>query len=135
MEVRTCRNCGKLFNYLQGQPLCPACKRNLEEKYLEVKEYVWDHHSATIQEIAEDNDVSVKQIKQWIREERLTFSDKSPVGIECEKCGAMIRTGRYCEKCKSEMADNLQKIYATSPVKKNDRLQRDGERMRYLDRT
>lgn len=50
-----------------------------------------------IQVVSEDNDVSVKQIKQWVREERLVFSEDSPLGLECEGCGTIIKTGRFCE--------------------------------------
>ncbi len=49
----------------------------------------------------------VNQIRQWIREERLQFTDDSDIGIECENCGASIKTGRFCENCKNTMANNL----------------------------
>ena len=135
MDVRSCRNCGKLFNYLQGPPICQGCRQKLEDKFAEVKEYVRANDSATMQEIAEATEVTVKQIKQWVREERLTFSDKSPVGIECESCGAMIRTGRFCEKCKSNMANNLTRMYAVTPPRQEKARGRDKDRMRFLDKT
>ena len=135
MDVRSCRSCGKLFNYLQGPPICQACRKKLEDKFTEVKEFIRENDSATMQEIAEATDVSVKQIKQWVREERLTFSSKSPVGIECESCGAMIRTGRFCDKCKSEMASSLTKMYAVTPMKEERSRVRDKDRMRFLDKS
>ncbi len=136
MEVKSCRNCGRLFNYLQGQPICAACKQKLEEKFVKVRDYIRENDSASMKEISDANDVSVKQIKQWVREERLTFSSKSAVGIECETCGAMIRTGRFCDKCKNNMANNLKQMYAIpSAEEKSDRRQRDKDRMRFLDKT
>lgn len=136
MDVRSCRNCGRLFNYLQGQSICPACKKNLEDKFCEVRDYIREHESATIQQISDNNDVSVKQIKQWVREERLTFTDKSPVGIECEICGAMIRTGRFCDKCKNNMANNLKQMYEMPPMDEEPKgiRGRDKDRMRFLDK-
>ena len=135
MDVRSCRNCGRLFNYLQGQPICPACRNKLEKKFEEVKEYIRSHESASIQQISEDTEVSVKQIKQWVREERLTFSSKSPVGIECENCGAMIRTGRFCNKCKNNMANTLQQMYAMpAPAAPKKPKGTDKDRMRFLDK-
>ncbi len=135
MDVRSCRNCGKLFNYLQGQKICPACRRKLEDKFMQVRDYIRENEAATMQEISDDNDVSVKQIKQWVREERLTFTDKSAVGIECESCGAMIRTGRFCEKCKSNMANNLKEMYAMPPkTEESSGRGRDKDRMRFLDK-
>ncbi len=133
MDVRSCKNCGRLFNYLQGASICPACKKKLEDKFMRVRDYVREHDTATLKEISEENDVSTKQIKQWVREERLTFTSNSPVGIECETCGAMIRTGRFCEKCKNSMASNLQKMYAMPPVEEQKK-RKDKDRMRFLDR-
>ena len=115
MEVRNCRGCGKLYNYIGGpyRNLCPNCIEKIEEKYLEVKEYIQDHHNATMTEVAEECDVSTRQIEQWVREERLSFSDDSPIGIACEVCGATIRTGRYCERCKNDLANRLGGMYGS----------------------
>ena len=107
MDVRNCRQCGRLFNYLGGPPICQACREAVEEKFQQVKEYVRNNPGSNIQMVAEDNDVTVQQIRQWIREERLEFSADSQVGIECEGCGASIRTGRFCEACKSRMRGDL----------------------------
>lgn len=134
MDVKSCRSCGKLFNYLAGPPICQSCKKKLEDKFIEVRDYIREHESATIQQISDDNDVSVKQIKQWVREERLVFTDKSPVGLSCETCGAMIRTGRYCNKCKNSMASDLKKMYAMPTAVQEDKRSRDKDRMRFLDK-
>ncbi len=133
MDVRSCRNCGRLFNYLQGNPICPACKKKLEDKFEQVKMYIRENNLASMQQISDANEVSVKQLKQWVREERLTFSDDSPVGIECENCGALIRTGRYCAKCKNNMANTLTKLYAVAPPEEM-RKKKDKDKMRFLDR-
>lgn len=134
MDVRNCKNCKRLFNYLGGDQICPACKEELEQKFTQVRDYVWDHKNATMEEISEENEVSIKQIKQWIREERLVFTDDSTMGIECENCGAMIKSGRYCEKCKAQMSNNLNSVIKKpekpAPVQKK---KKDGERMRFLE--
>ena len=116
MEVRNCRGCGKLYNYIGGpyRNLCPNCIEKIEEKYLEVKEYIQDHHNATMTEVAEECDVSTRQIEQWIRDERLVIADDSPIGITCERCGASIKSGRFCERCKNKMANNLGSMYGES---------------------
>lgn len=136
MDVRSCRNCGRLFNYIQGQPICAACKQKMEDKFIKVRDYIRVNESASMKQISEENDVTVKQIKQWVREERLTFSSKSVVGIECENCGAMIRTGRFCDKRKNNMATNLKQMYAMPAVAEDSgKRERDKDRMRFLDKT
>jgi uncharacterized protein (UPF0212 family) len=136
MDVRNCRKCGKVFNYVMGPIMCPQCRDKLEEKFQEVKEYVFNHRGCGIQEVSEACDVTPQQIKQWLREERLQFSEDSAVWLNCEGCGVSIRCGRFCDKCKNSMANNLKTAYrkepAPEPPKKKDF--KDNARMRYLDR-
>ncbi len=132
MEVRTCKSCKRLFNYIGGQPLCPKCLSDLEDKFQEVKKYVEDNPTASLSKVAEDNDISPNQIKQWIREERLSFSKESIVGIECESCGKLIKTGRFCDKCKVKLHNDFGSVTKKeeSVVQKK---QREAARMRFLD--
>lgn len=132
MDVRNCRSCGALFNYIGGAPICTSCKRKLEEKFHEVRDYLDEHPNATVSQVSDEMDVSVKQIKQWIREERLCLTEATMDGVVCEMCGIPIRSGRFCEKCKakvqSELASAIEKPKA-APVKKREP---DGNRMRFL---
>ena len=43
MELMNCRNCKKLFNYITGEKLCPACKALMEDKFQEVKRYIEEY--------------------------------------------------------------------------------------------
>ena len=107
MEIKNCKNCGKMFNYVTGEQICPRCREELENKFQEVKKFVLDNKSATMNEICEACDVDVKMVKKWVREERLVFTKDSPVKINCEMCGASIVTGKYCDKCRKVAASNF----------------------------
>ena len=37
MEIVSCKECGKLFNFIRGQRVCPACSRKLEDKFMSVR--------------------------------------------------------------------------------------------------
>lgn len=134
MNVINCKSCGNLFNYLSGPPLCPNCSKKLEEKFQFTKEYIRENPGASINQISSECKVSVPQLKKWVREERLSFSQNSPIGIECENCGNMIRTGRFCKDCKTKLINQLDNMYEKpapkEEVKKKDK-QKD--RMRFLD--
>ncbi|ABX40636.1 flagellar protein [Lachnoclostridium phytofermentans] len=132
MDVRNCRSCGKLFNYLSGVQFCPACMRELDKKFEVVKNYIYDNPKANIQEVAEVNEVTVQQLRQWVREERLAFSEDSLVGLECENCGTMIRTGRFCNLCKDKLVNTLGSAYKTDDPK-GSKDYRDHAKMRFLD--
>lgn len=133
MNVSNCRTCGRLFNALADERICPVCRRALDDKFQMVKAYLEEHINASVEEVSRENDVSVKQIKQWVREERLTFAEGSLDGIECERCGKLIRTGRFCDDCKNRVASNLMSAYdkLTPSVREPDK--RDSRnRMRFL---
>jgi len=135
MNVRNCRNCRRLFNYVVGPHLCPECKDELERKFQIVKKYVQDNKNCDITEVSETCEVDVQDIRQWIREERLQFSEDSMTGIGCEACGVMIRSGRYCDKCKTALMSGFKSI--SSEIKAANRstseqvLSSNGPRMRF----
>ena len=117
MEVRNCKGCGRLFNYLQGPPLCPACIAGLEDKFQQVKQFLRDNPKAPMSVVAEENDVSTKQIRQWVREERLSFTEESQITLECENCGAKILTGRFAINARTALS-------TTCPARRRKRKQR-----------
>ena len=47
MDVRNCKMCGAIFNF-DGSPLCPKCRRKMEEKFSVVKEYILKNPSSSI---------------------------------------------------------------------------------------
>ena len=134
MEVRNCKGCNRLFQYIGGAVLCPSCKEELEKKFVEVKEYIYANPGASITEVSEANDVSAKQIKQWIREDRLVLSTPSPDGVLCEKCGVPICSGRYCDACKTRISNELGSVLSRpkAPIPTSDRKDKDGNKMRFL---
>lgn len=135
MEVRNCKGCGRLFNYLSGPPLCATCAQALDLKFEVVKEYVYDHPRVGMQEVSEELEVPISQIKQWIREERLAFAEDSMIGLECESCGATIKTGRYCKACKDKLSKGLSNLYSNEKpqTKQRSKDPKENPRMRFLD--
>ncbi len=134
MNVRNCKKCGKLFNYVLGPIICQECMGEQEELFQKAKAYVQEHPGCDMQELSRECEVDAQQIRQWIREERLQFSDDSPIMIACENCGARIKSGRYCDKCKAEMSNGLRSAFGMNkpkiePPKKKER---DGDKMRFL---
>ena len=138
MNIRNCRKCGKVYIYIGGIPICPACKEVAEKRFQDVKKYIRENPRADIRQVAADCEVEVQQIQQWIREERLEFTDDSPIKLPCENCGAMIRAGKYCESCKHKMANNLSDAFGMNKPKvtvvEQPKRQSDGNKMRYLDK-
>lgn len=134
MDIRNCKGCGKLFKYYGATtPMCATCMKALDDKYEQVKKYIYDNPRANINEVAQEMDVSIQQLQRWVREERLSFSEDSLVGVECESCGTMIRTGRFCQNCKAKMKNDLSSAIAKPEIKKPTPQKDTSARMRYLD--
>jgi len=134
MNVRNCRSCGCIFNYIAGPITCPACREKLEKKFQEVKEYIRENKGVGIPEVAEACDVDAGQIRQWLREERLELSTESAAALTCEGCGKAIRSGRFCEKCTLNMARGFQEVLSAGKQTASKQSKNDGEgpKMRYL---
>jgi hypothetical protein len=127
MEIKVCKNCRRLFKYIYGPELCQECltltpnyennptKKEYsistalkplveedEKKFIQVKDYIMAHPRATIVQISDANGVTPSRLLEWVREDRLEFSDDSQdAWFACSKCGAKIKSGRLCNRCKS----------------------------------
>lgn len=134
MNVRNCRSCGCIFNHVSGPVMCPACREKLEEKFQEVKVYIQENKGVGIQQVAEDCEVDPGQIRQWLREERLELAADSAVQLACESCGAPIRSGRFCDKCKGNMTRDLQNVLKSNKPEPRKPVRNDGDsaKMRFL---
>ena len=101
-------------------------------KFVEVKKYVRDNPKVDINVLSSEMDVSIRQIKRWIREERLCFTDESPIGLNCENCGAIIKTGRFCRACKDQMTTRIQGAVGVKKPEEQRRKDSKENKMRFL---
>ena len=132
MNVATCIGCGRLFNVISNRKLCPNCIAALEDKFQQAKKYLDENPATSIEVLSKECDISVKQIKEWIREERLAFREGSGCGISCEQCGTMILTGRYCDTCRMKIHNNLSSAIDRRTPEGPKKKDRERDRMRFL---
>lgn len=134
MNVRNCRNCGRIFNYLAGPLTCQRCRELLEAKFQEVKEYIRENPGVGISEVADACDVEPSQIQQWLREERLELTENSPIYLTCEGCGASIRCGRFCSQCKNDVTAGFKSVLDANRPKEAPKHEftKDNPKMRYF---
>lgn len=108
-DVRNCKRCGRIYNYIGGAPLCQACRDEDEVDFRRVKEYLYKYPGATMSIVSSELDVSVEKIKRFLKEGRLEIiGDEGNFVLECESCGKAIRTGRFCDLCEKDLARGLQ---------------------------
>lgn len=133
-DIRNCRRCGRIYNYIGGIPICPACKEADEENFKKVKEYLYKSPGATLSEVSTELDISVERIKGYLKEGRLEIiGGEGNLVLECENCGKAIRTGRFCDQCSKEITNEL-KSTANDMSNSLSRGQSKGVEMRYLNK-
>lgn len=107
-DVRNCRKCGKIFSYLGGPPICPACKQVDEEDFKRIKEYLYKNPGAGLNQVSVELEIGVEKIKRFLKEGRLEIvSEEGNMFLECENCGKSIKSGRFCDDCEKDLAANL----------------------------
>ncbi|NLG89099.1 MAG: flagellar operon protein YvyF [Clostridiaceae bacterium] len=106
-EIKYCRECRKIFQYVSGPVLCPVCRKIDEEEFEKVRKFLREFPGANMQEVSDNTGVSPVKISRWLKEERLEVSEDSPVALNCEKCGVRIRSGRFCVECSKGLAREM----------------------------
>ena len=107
MEIKVCRRCKKIFQYMTGPELCRNCKEYEETLFRKVKEYLREHPGANMYEVHKETNVSAALIEKFLRQGRLQVSPDSPIALGCERCGNKISTGRFCGACANEMTAQI----------------------------
>lgn len=133
MDVRNCSRCGKIYAY-DGFNICLKCRQDDEDDFKKVKEYLYEHPGANIVEIIEKTGVESKKVIEFLRQGRLEVSDTNNLLLQCEKCGSPIRTGRFCDKCTSEMEREFKKSIGGGRDPKSLQTGKAKERMRVTDK-
>lgn len=137
LEVSLCKRCGRLFKMdVYESELCPNCLKIDEDDFEKVREYLYEHNTATAIEISEQTDVDITQIERYLKNGRLEIPENSPIFIKCEMCGADIRSGRLCSACSIKMsnATRIQMHITDSQIGETPKKSKDkSSKMYYFD--
>jgi len=109
MGLSYCPRCGRLF--ARGiRDVCNTCVENIEKEYEMCVEYLKEHKGATINEVSEATEVSVKQIAKFIREGRISTENMPNLSVPCEVCGLPIQEGTMCLSCRNKLQRELRNL-------------------------
>lgn len=136
-DVRNCKRCGRVYNYIGGAPLCPACREKDEEDFKIVKEYLYKNPGASVSEVSDVLDIAVEKIKRFLKEGRLEIvGEDGNMFLECENCGKAIRTGRFCNECEKELKHDFQStaINMNNKILAEEKAKESKFAMRYLNK-
>jgi len=109
VSLDNCPRCGRLYTK-NVREMCPACIKELDQKYELCADYLRQNRGATIYELSEATEVSIAQITRFIREGRISLMDAPNMGYPCETCSNLIREGNLCESCRSRLIKDINKL-------------------------
>jgi len=127
-ELRNCRRCNKVFSYLAGLPICPDCVKEDERIFRDVSAYIRENPGVSLHDVSDKLEISYDKLIKYVKEGRLQVlaSDGEFVNF-CEKCGAMIKKGKFCKSCEYHISNvldeskrNLQKKLVEIEKDRND---------------
>lgn len=132
VNVRNCRSCGKIYQY-DGFNVCHSCRKDAIEDFKKVKEYIYEYPGANISEVHEGTEVGVDKIIEFLKEGRLEIAEGGNLILECENCGVSITTGRFCDKCTSQLQRELGGV-VDSARNQNKETSRNEAKFRYINK-
>lgn len=136
-DVRNCRKCGKLYNYIGGAPICPRCKELEEDDFKRVKQYLYENPGASLTEVSTELEISVELIKRFLKDGRLEItSEDGNMVLECENCGKSIKSGRFCQDCERDLASGFRSAANQIKSELNSQSSTDAKSfsMRYMNK-
>ena len=99
-ELKNCRRCNKVFSFIAGLQICPACMQEDERIFDEVSMYIRDNPGVPLSQVSKELKISYDKLIKYVKEGRLQIRAENGGYYKfCEKCGAMITTGKFCKKC------------------------------------
>jgi flagellar operon protein (TIGR03826 family) len=102
MNLVYCPRCTKLFAK-QIRDVCNNCHNEMEKQYEQCIDYLRLNKGLNIQQLADDTEISVKQITRWLREGRISLFNAPNMSYPCESCGMLIREGNICDTCRTRL--------------------------------
>lgn len=95
-----CPECGGIMVFKGvGEYACEDCGHRDYDDYGKVRNYLEKHDGATAAQVSAATGVTQHAIRDMLKESRLEIAANSKAFLKCERCGASIRSGRFCPKC------------------------------------
>lgn len=96
-----CDYCGgRLKQIARGTYTCVDCGEESYDSYQKVRNYLNKEGPRSVTQIMRATGVPRAAIEYFLRDERLEIPMTDSARIICRGCGALIRTGVFCDKCK-----------------------------------
>ena len=100
-KIEICTECGgKMKMVRSGEYACEKCGAIQMDDFGRIRDYMREHGAATKEEICVVLGIRAEVVNEYIRQQRLEKAGDTSGGGQCLLCGAPIRYGSICAKCK-----------------------------------
>lgn len=128
MKIKQCSQCKGIFQVYANESICPKCMEKLDQDYMKVRDYLYQHPRADIMELTEGTGVAEKHILNFLREERLSLAEPTQE-LLCASCAKPIKKGKYCEQCLIVLQKEIDRILPVAASIKNQENANQKEKM------
>jgi flagellar operon protein (TIGR03826 family) len=120
MSLENCPNCGSLFIKTKFRDICEGCYREEEKQFEKVYQFLRkrENRMATMAQVVEATGVKESLLMKFIKSGRLKIAQFPNLGYPCDRCGALIREGRLCANCSTDLNKQLEMLQKEEEMKK-----------------
>ncbi|MDI5791082.1 hypothetical protein PO124_29865 [Bacillus licheniformis] len=110
-QLANCPRCNALFMKSSFQTVCASCLKEEERAYEIVYKFLKNRKPA-VHDVSDRRKTGVEEelILKFIRQKRIQISNFPNLGYPCERCGTLIREGRYCMSCEQDLASQMSQL-------------------------
>lgn len=111
-----CEHCRGTLTYMGlGEYKCGICGETALDNMGKVQAYLKEHSNAGAFDIAEATGIELDKVFSLINQGSIDIVKDTHRVTECQKCGVLTRTGRYCEQCTKKLAGDIKKTFYEDP--------------------
>lgn len=96
-----------------------------KKKNVRLKPFInfWKTGKPTVYNVSDRRKTGVEEelILKFIRQKRIQISNFPNLGYPCERCGTLIREGRYCLSCDQDLASQMSQLDQLEQLEKEKR--------------
>jgi flagellar operon protein (TIGR03826 family) len=121
MNLENCPNCGTLFVKNKFRDVCENCYREEEKEFEKVYNFLRrrENRMATMAQVVDATGVKESLLIKFIKNGRLKLAQFPNLGYPCDRCGTLIREGRLCTNCSTDISKQLETLQKEEERKSN----------------
>jgi flagellar operon protein (TIGR03826 family) len=120
MNLENCPSCGSLFVKNKFRDICENCYREEEKEFEKVYNFLRkrENRMATMAQVVGATGVKESLLMKFIKTGRLKIAQFPNLGYPCDRCGALIREGKLCVNCSTDLNKQLEMLQKEEEMKK-----------------